>query len=74
MEFEFTVMIERDEDGVFIATVPALRGCHSAGRTEVEALEHVREAIQLHVELLRERGESIPTEGTITRVRVPLTA
>ena len=46
---EFTVVLEQDEDGVFIATVPALRGCHSAGDTEAEALEMVTDAIELFV-------------------------
>ena len=30
-EYEFTVVLERDEDGAVIATVPALTGCHTAG-------------------------------------------
>ena len=36
MEYEFTVLIAQDEDGVYIATVPALQGCHTAGDTEEE--------------------------------------
>lgn len=41
MEYEYTVVIEQDEDGVFIATVPALPGCNSFGDTEEEAREHL---------------------------------
>jgi predicted RNase H-like HicB family nuclease len=49
-EHEFTVVLERDEDGMVIATVPALPGCHSVGESEEEAREMVRDAIRLHVE------------------------
>ena len=74
MEYGYTVLIEQDEDGVYIATVPALRGCHSAGDTEAEALEMVTDAIRLYVENLRAKGEPIPREVTTTKVRVPIPA
>lgn len=48
--YEFTVIIERDEDGAFIALCPALQGCHSAGDTGEEAREMIKDAIRLHVE------------------------
>jgi predicted RNase H-like HicB family nuclease len=53
---EFKVVLERDEDGMFVATVPALPGCISQGRSEDEALENVKEAIELHIESLAEDG------------------
>jgi predicted RNase H-like HicB family nuclease len=46
----FHVKIEQDEDGFFIATVPALPGCVSDGATEDEALENIREAMELWLE------------------------
>jgi predicted RNase H-like HicB family nuclease len=49
-QYEFTVVLERDEDGMVIATVPALPGCHTAGESEEEALALIQDAIQLHVE------------------------
>jgi len=49
-EYEFTVVLERDEDGAVIATVPALPGCHTAGDTEAEALALIQDAIKLHIE------------------------
>jgi predicted RNase H-like HicB family nuclease len=58
-QYEFTVVLERDEDGVVIAAVPALRGCHTAGDTEAEALELVQDAIWLHIEARRQLGEPI---------------
>jgi predicted RNase H-like HicB family nuclease len=43
----FDVVVTEDEDGMFVAHVPALRGCVTQGRSKAEALEHVKEAISL---------------------------
>lgn len=48
---EYDVVIEQDETGAFIADVPVLLGCHSWGETKKEALENVREAIMLYLEV-----------------------
>jgi predicted RNase H-like HicB family nuclease len=50
------------EDGHVVAEVPSLPGCISQGKSREEALENVREAISLHVEVLRERGEPVPED------------
>jgi len=42
----YTVIIEQDEDGVYIAKVPDIAGCHTQGKTVAEATERIREAIQ----------------------------
>ena len=44
------VLIEQDEDGVFIVSVPTLRGCHSYGHTIEEAMSNIREAVELCLE------------------------
>ncbi len=59
----FTVVLEQEEDGGYIVTVPALPGCLSQGDTKAEALENVREAIAVYIEDCRESGERIPTES-----------
>jgi predicted RNase H-like HicB family nuclease len=46
----FHVKIEQDEDGFYIASVPALPGCISDGTTEAEARENIREAMELWLE------------------------
>ncbi len=69
-EYEFTVIIERDEDGAFISSCPALPGCHSAGETEEEAREMIKDAIALYLDYLREKGEPIPADVTVAKVRV----
>jgi predicted RNase H-like HicB family nuclease len=43
--YNLDVVIERDEDGGFVASVPALRGCHTQGDTLDELMANVREAI-----------------------------
>jgi len=44
---KFKVLIERDEDGYFVATVPALPGCHTQAKTIPELMGRVKEAIKL---------------------------
>lgn len=70
MQYEYTVAIERDEDGVYIVTVPALPGCHTAGDSEEEALELIKDAIRLHIEARLALGEPIPPDIEYERVRV----
>lgn len=40
------ILIKTDEDGIFIVSCPALKGCHSYGKTIEEALENIKEAIE----------------------------
>ncbi|KAF1079020.1 type II toxin-antitoxin system HicB family antitoxin [Methanogenium sp. MK-MG] len=46
---QFRILLEKDEDGWFTATVPSLPGCISQGRTEEEAKKNIAEAIELHL-------------------------
>jgi predicted RNase H-like HicB family nuclease len=48
---EFSVIIERDEEGWFVATVPELRGCHTQARSLDQLMERVKEAIELCLEV-----------------------
>lgn len=57
---KFRVLIEPDEDGVFVAVVPSLPGCVSQGATRTEALANVREAIGLYLESLESHGDPVP--------------
>ena len=56
----YRVLIEQDEDGVFVAEVPNLPGCISQGGTRDEAITNVREAIAVYLESLEEHGEPVP--------------
>ena len=44
---KFTVLIEQDEDGYYVATVPALRGCHTQAKTLDTLMKRTREVVQL---------------------------
>ena len=57
---KFRVLIEQDEDGVFVAQVPSLPGCITQGSTRQEAVSNAQEAIAAYLESLNERGEAIP--------------
>ncbi|MCS6977596.1 MAG: type II toxin-antitoxin system HicB family antitoxin [Gemmatales bacterium] len=50
MNREFDVVVERDEEGWYVASVPALPGCHTQARSLDELMERVREAIALYLE------------------------
>ena len=56
---KFKIKIEEDEDGWYVATVPALPGCISQGKTEEEAKKNIAEAIELHLSALAEDGVPI---------------
>ena len=56
----FTVVLEKDEDGVYVATVPALPGCISDGQTVEEAMSNIKEAIRGFIEDMKADGETIP--------------
>lgn len=57
---KYRVLIEQDEDGVFVAEVLSLPGCISQGSTRQEALSGIREAMTLYLESLAAHGEPIP--------------
>ncbi len=50
-ELQFKVTIEQDEDGLFVATAPAIPGCHTQGKTYEEAIKNIKEAIELCLEV-----------------------
>lgn len=51
MRREFNVVIERDAEGYYVASVPGLRGCHTQARSLDKLLSRVREAIELCLEV-----------------------
>ena len=56
------VLLYLGEDGYFVVEVPSLPGCISQGKTRDEALTNIEEAIDLYIESLESRGESIPDD------------
>ncbi len=59
--YRFQVLIEQDEDGYYVADVPALQGCHTQGRTFEEVLMNIQEVMEMCVEELIEEGKNVPT-------------
>lgn len=57
---KFRVVVEQDEDGMYVAECPALPGCVSQGKTRQEAIDNLKDATQGYLESLKERGEAIP--------------
>lgn len=53
IKHRYIAVIERDEDGVFIGTVPALKGCYSYGETLDELIANLKEAIEAHEALFK---------------------
>ncbi|MEZ5334183.1 MAG: type II toxin-antitoxin system HicB family antitoxin [Methanolobus sp.] len=54
---EFTVVIEQDEDGIYVASVPELPGCHTQAETLDELNAHIKEAIELYLEVRSENEQ-----------------
>ncbi|HEC63036.1 MAG TPA: type II toxin-antitoxin system HicB family antitoxin [Candidatus Acetothermia bacterium] len=57
---KYRVIIEQDEDGMFVAECPALPGCISQGKTRAEALEDIKDAVSGYLASLRKHDEPIP--------------
>lgn len=69
---EYTIIIHPAEEGGFWVEVPTLPGCFSQGESIEEAMRNVKEAIDLHIECLKEDNEPVPIENDliISRVQV----
>ena len=59
----YTVILEQEADGGYVATVPLLPGCVSQGDTRDEVMRNIREAVDLYIEDCLGAGDPIPTEA-----------
>jgi predicted RNase H-like HicB family nuclease len=57
---KFRVIIEQDEDGMYVVECPTLPGCVSQGRTRKEALSNIEDAIKGYLTSLKQHGDPIP--------------
>ena len=62
MKKEFTIVIEQDEDGIYVASVPELEGCHTQAKTLDELRERIIEAIQLYLEVESDLIKEVPLQ------------
>ena len=60
MKISLQIIINQDDDGIYIVLCPALKGCRSYGGTLKEAQTNIQEAIQAHIEYMKQSGELIP--------------
>jgi predicted RNase H-like HicB family nuclease len=67
---KFTVTIDRDEDGAWVVECPAIPGCVSQGESKEEALENIKDAIKLCLEVRAERGLPLSIESRQIEVSV----
>jgi predicted RNase H-like HicB family nuclease len=67
---DIKVLLKKDEDGWFVATVPSLPGCISQGKTEKQALKNIREAIKIHIDCLAEDGIPLQPEANVKETLV----
>jgi len=67
---KFTVTIDRDETGVWVAECPAIPGCVSQGGSKAAAIKNIREAIELCLEVRAERGLPLTIETKQVEVAV----
>lgn len=68
--YRYHVIIERDEDGIYVVYCPALQGCYTQGDTYEEALRNVKEAIRVHIAARKQLGEPVPVEAALEEVEV----
>ena len=67
---KYTVTLDRDEDGMWVVECPTIPGCVSQGKNEEEALENIKEAIQLCLEVRAEKGLPLTVETREVEVTV----
>lgn len=63
MKRDFNVIIERDSEGFYVASVPALPGCHTQARSLDDLMQRIREAIELCLEVQGEETEALEFVG-----------
>lgn len=57
---KYRIVLEQDEDGIFVAECPSLPGCVSQGKNRREALKNIKDAIKGYLESLKKHNEPIP--------------
>lgn len=67
MSYRYTTIIERQPDGGYHIFCPTLPGCRTEGDTLEEALENIKEAIEVYIESLKAHGEEIPFEDLMIK-------
>lgn len=70
MTTTYTVVLDREDDGRFIASVPGVPGCHTYGRTPASAVRRARRALRFYLKAVLSEGGRLPTQPKPVAVRV----
>ncbi len=73
-ERRYKILLREEPEGGYTVTVPVLPGCVTFGKTLNEAIDMAREAIEIYIETLSERGEDIPTEDGLLEYTLTIKA
>ena len=65
--YNYTVLLEKEQDGGYHAFCPVLKGCHSQGDSFEETIENITEAIELYIESLIADNKPVPKEDLIVK-------
>ena len=68
--YNFTIIVEKDETGKFLAICPALQGCYTEGDTIKQAMVLIKDAMRLHIEDRIENNEPIYDEIKSQRLKI----
>jgi len=74
MNRTYKINLRKEEDGGYTVFVPSLPGCITYGETVDEAIDMAKEAIELYIEELQDRGESIPDDSNMLEYSLNLMA
>ncbi len=67
---QYTVIVRKTPDGFFIATCPLVPEAHAQGRTQRACMVNMKEVLELCIEYRRERGEEVPEEVGVEKVKI----
>ncbi len=67
---QYRILLRQEPEGGYTVTVPTLPGCVTFGETVDEAIAMAREAVEVYIEELREKGEEVPTEEGLLEYRL----
>ena len=70
--YDITIVIEKDEDGNYLAICPSLQGCYTEGSSEEEVTELIEDAIRLHIEDRLENNEPIYEEVKSKKISIAI--
>ena len=72
--YVFRVELTKEDDGRWSARAPALLGCATCGESQEEALQNIRDAVELYISDMQKTGEDIPKDATLGVINEPAVA